>query len=227
MGTPAKKQGWEDSMTSTTPKLTRTIFAVACTLLLLAPATNAADLGISHLVTYTTQTDITATGVLEVTLSYGGPGAGDSGQYDLFLSQLLVTRAGSSAGLTLDTAATSNTSTIPNYWLAGLTTFPSASFQSGQFHFDDFTMAGSIFPQVGDIVAKYVINFEATSLAEFGDYTIELGAQNQNQFYNGLFNPPMDNAISPASIDFSILPEPATVFLLGAVAFPLLHRRRR
>ncbi|MFH1417367.1 MAG: hypothetical protein ABII12_03665 [Planctomycetota bacterium] len=201
--------------------------AAICALLLLAPTADAATLDISHLISYITQTDTTATGVIEVTLSYGGPDAGDPGQYDLFLSQLMVTRAGSSAGLTLDTAATSDTSTIPNYWLAGRSTFPSAFSPGGQFHFDDFTMGGSVYPQVGDVVARYVINFEASSTAEFGDYAIELGDQNQNQFYDTVFNPPFDNATSPSSVGFTIIPEPATGLLLIATALPLLRRRRR
>jgi len=205
--------------------------AVAAVLLAATQLTKAAELDVADLlVSYDTQTATSASGTISFTLRYAAAG-GDAGDYDLFSAQVLIARMGigGDAKFTLNEALTEDTGAIgADYWLpAPPTTFQNASTIGDEFRFTDFvSVSQGQTPQVGDIVARFVIDFQAENTMQLGGYRIAAGDSAFN-FFNSDFVNRYDNSIQLASAEFELLPvpEPATLIpLLGSLVF--LRRRR-
>ncbi|MCA9255822.1 MAG: PEP-CTERM sorting domain-containing protein [Phycisphaerales bacterium] len=207
------------------------IIAAAVALFAATRLTNAAELDVSDLlVSYDTQTATSASGTISFTLRYAASG-GDAGDYDLFSAQVLIARMGigGDAKFTLNEAMTEDTGAIgADYWLPSPpTTFQNASTIGDEFRFTDFvSVSQGRTPQVGDIVARFVIDFQAENTMQLGGYQIAAGDSAFN-FFNSDFVNRYDNSIQLAASSFELLPvpEPATLVpLLGSLIF--LRRRR-
>jgi len=116
------------------------VLVAVCAPLLSAVAAQGATVNVRDLlVIYTSQSASGAQGTIEFNLRFGSFD-GPVTSYDAFSAQLMINRVvrGAPAAFTLDTAATGNTSIVPEYWLPSSgSTDPLASTQAGEFRFRD------------------------------------------------------------------------------------------
>ncbi|MCG8404497.1 MAG: hypothetical protein MI923_04780 [Phycisphaerales bacterium] len=191
----------------------------------------AARLSVEDLmVFYDTIGPASAEGRIEFNLRHGPRGGGPPLAYDLFVAQVMISKAlmGNSASFTLNTFATQDTAAIgPSYWLPNSPTgFQVASTHGGEFRFRDRTTPSApIAPEERDVLARFVIDFQVNSVDEFGEYTVHAGSSSANFFGFFILNS-YPNVISP--LNFILIPEPASgLFFLMAGSLILRHRRRR
>ncbi|MCB9855805.1 MAG: PEP-CTERM sorting domain-containing protein [Phycisphaerales bacterium] len=188
-----------------------------------------ADLDVTDLfVSYDVQTATSASGSITFNLRFASAGGG-AGGYDVFSSQVLISRMGigANAKFTLDEPATEDTGAIgAAYWLpAPPTTFQNASTIGSEFRFTDFvSVAQDITPQPGDIVARFVVQFHADDATQLGTFQVTAGNSAFNYFNSDFVNR-YDNTINSASFDIVGVPEPST--LLPLLASLIVLRRRR
>lgn len=200
-----------------------------CALLAFAPSANSAVLTVEDLIiSYSTHTATTATGSIQFNLRFASL-SGDPGGYDSFSSQLIVSKGGSNGAFALDEAYGENTSAAGgSYWLpTAPTNNQNASTQSGQFRFRDFVGTSFAYtPTPGKILARYKIDFNVTSAAQFGTYDIAEGNQNNNYFKSDIVNTYL-NKICGVKFKLVPLPEPTTgmMVLIGGVV--AMRRRQR
>lgn len=212
----------------TSIRATRVLIAAVALTAGLRPAM-AAELDIVDLfVSYDMQTATTASGSISFNLVLASMG-GDSGHYDLFSSQMLISRMGigGDAKFTLDEVATEDTGAIgAAYWLPSPpTTFQNASSIGSEIRFTDFvSVAQDIMPQPGDVVARFVVHFHADDATQLGTFQVAAGNPAFN-YFNSDFVDRYDNTITPASFEIVGVPEPAT--LLPLMASIVLLRRKR
>lgn len=201
----------------------------ACVLMAAGRDVSAAELNVSDLmVSYSTQSATEASGSISFNLRIASLG-GNIGGYDLFSSQVLVSRMGlgETGKFHLDEAATEATGSIGgDYWLSGPPTgFQNSSTIGSEFRFTDFvSVSQNMTPDVGDIVAHFVIDFDVQSAAQFGTYQVAIGNTNFNYFNSDFVNR-FDNTINSVAFELLPVPEPAT--LLPLLGMLLLLRRRR
>lgn len=207
----------------------RAIFGVItiCAVFAAAVPASGAELDVADLfVSYDTQTATSASGTISFNLRFASLG-GDMGGFDLFSSQVLISRLGGGgiAKFTLDETSTEDTGAIgADYWLPSPpTTFQNASTIGSEFRFTDFvSVSQDITPSAGDIVARFVIDFHADDAGALGDYQVAIGDAAFN-YFNSDFVDRFDNTIDGAT--FQLVPEPAT--LLPVLLSVVLLRRRR
>lgn|GEM_PF-2464215 len=184
------------------------------------------------MVFYTSQSASGAQGTIEFNLrfdSFNGPAT----SYDAFSAQVAINQVvrGAPAVFTLDTAATGNTSVVPEYWLPSAgPTDPLASTQSGEFRFRDriSLSASPVTPSMDDVLAHYVIGF-TTGPAGFGTYRVAMGDATSNFFSRSIL-PPTLNTITPDSNEDTFVlmaPEPTSGLLILFGGTALLRKRRR
>lgn len=222
-------------MTGVTPLRSIALRAMVllCALSAAAPMAQAAELAIENvIVDYVTQTSSTASGTVTFDVTFSGL-AGDAGNYDLAAVQVLISQTLKDVGGPVFSLSslTNNTASIGSaYWLFtfGLPTGNQLSNTVGdEFYFGDFVSpALGRTPAPGELIARFVLGFEADELDEFGTYVIERGDASNNKFTADLFTT-YPNTIAPASFNIQRLPEPSTVILLAAGFAALLPRRRR
>ncbi len=205
---------------------------ILCALLVVSSMAQAAELAIENVVVdYITQTASTATGTVtfDVTLASLG---GDPGNYDRASVQVLISQTlkGGGGDVFSLSSATDDTAAIgQDYWLYifGLPTGNELSYQTGnQFYFGDFISPGDgRTPSPADVIARFVLDFEADAPSGFGTYNIESGDADENEFGADLFFS-YSNAITPNSFRIERLPEPSTAILF-AVGFGSMLLLRR
>lgn len=211
---------------------------VACAILIVAPATRAATLGIEYAIDYATQTPTSATGTLQVDVRFMNLDAGETGPFEycsvqILLSQIIGGTAGVGASFTLDEASTESTQDIVGYWIDNQPSLPTghenASTQAGgsQFRFFDFVApVDALVPTAGDVLARYVIDFVAGPDG-LGEYMIGMGDADQNHFRH--FEPPFTLVTYPNTMEpvtFVLTPEPSVAAFFLFAGLVVLRRRR-
>lgn len=209
-----------------------TIIAFALLLIVAAPL-RAADLLVSDLlVSYTTQTDSTATGQVSFNLRLTSDESGTPG-FDLFSSQILIRQLlsdDSKASFALNESLSETDGPARDgYWIdAALGGNQNASTVGDEFRYSDFLPFGNVVvPAVNSVVARFAIDFEIDDAEQFGTYEIAPGNSAFNLFSRNLVNI-TSNDLQTRTFDLlPPIPEPTTGLLAMSSAAVLVTRRRR